>query len=232
MEQSTPTKDADSVERLQAECRRLAEALVLAERDRQLLGYEIHDGVIQGLTAAAMLLEAAGRQATFASPELHSSYLGGVRLLQEAIAEARRVIRGIAAVETDDRGLVESLTRLAKKFRADRALAVKFTSDVDDVHLPLSMQHLLLRIVQESLYNVWKHAQATEAELRLTRHDEELELSIADNGVGFDPARVPADRCGLEGMKARARVLEADLLLDTTPGKGTRVVVRFTPPAV
>src|SRR5262245_41540375 len=94
---------------LQAECHRLAEALALAERDRQLLGYEIHDGVVQDLTAAAMQLEGAGRQASFASPDGQESYAGGLRLLHESMAEARRLIRGLATVELDERGLVSAL---------------------------------------------------------------------------------------------------------------------------
>ena len=66
--ESPPTDDIRSAGELQAECRRLSEALTLAERDRQLLGFEIHDGVVQDLTAAAMLLEGAGHHATFTSP--------------------------------------------------------------------------------------------------------------------------------------------------------------------
>src|SRR5437870_3217244 len=104
MPDSTPTNEADRAS-LEAECRRLTQALALAERDRQLLGYEIHDGVVQDLTAAAMLLEGSGRQATFTSPENHESYASGVRLLQETIAKARRLIGGVVAVEFADLGL-------------------------------------------------------------------------------------------------------------------------------
>src|SRR5438105_9172247 len=94
---------------LEAERRRLAEALALAERDRQLLGYEIHDGVVQDLTAAAMHLESAGAQAQFASVEAGENYAGGLRLLRESIAEARRLIRGLVSVELDGRGLCSAL---------------------------------------------------------------------------------------------------------------------------
>src|SRR5882724_2716058 len=107
---------------LNAECRRLTDALALAERDRQLLGYEIHDGVVQDLTAAAMLLEGAGRQATFASPEGCDSFAGGVRLLHESIAKARWLVRGAAAVELDENGFASAFARLVDKFRADLAL--------------------------------------------------------------------------------------------------------------
>src|SRR3954447_16336664 len=124
---------------LEAERHRLAEALALAERDRQLLGYEIHDGVVQNLTAAAMMLEGAGRQATFSSPEAKQSYDGGLRLLQESIAEARRLIGGLATVELDDRGVVSALNRLVEKFRTDHGLPVVFKHHLGGLALPQSV---------------------------------------------------------------------------------------------
>lgn len=218
---------ADHLVCLEAERRRLTEALALAERDRQLFGYEIHDGVIQDLTAAAMLLEGAGRQATFASPEDRDNYVGGVRLLHESIAEARRLIGGQATVELDERGFVSALERLTSKFKVDRGMPVVLVCQGGKIELPSSVQHLLLRIAQESLHNVWKHAGATEVELSLVRNDDSLELTIADNGVGFEPGAVSPGHFGLEGIRARAQVLGANLLLDTAPNRGTRVVVRL-----
>jgi signal transduction histidine kinase len=232
MSESSPSDLAESCAPLEAERRRLTEALTLAERDRQLLGYEIHDGVVQDLTAAAMLIEGAGRQAKFGSPEGQDSYSGGLRLLQESIAQARRLIQGLTTVALDDRGLVSALQRLAEKFRVHHGLPVTFACEMVDLKLPESTQHLLLRIAQESLYNVWKHAHASEVELRLATSGENLELSISDNGVGFEPAQVPPGHFGLEGIRARARVLDAELLFDTAPDHGTRVVVRLTPPVM
>lgn len=233
MNERPATDEARSQAELRAECHRLTDALTLAERDRQLLGYEIHDGVVQDLTAAAMLLEGTGRQATFASPEVRENFDGGLRLLQDAIAEARQLIRGATtAVELDDRGYVAAVNRLVEKFRADHGLPVSLECKVSQVSLPLSAQHLLLRILQEALYNVAKHARASEVEVRLARHEEQLELTVADNGVGFEPTHVPAGHFGLESIRARARLLGADLLFDTAPQHGTRVVIRLTLPPV
>lgn len=216
---------------LEAERQRLAEALALAERDRQLLGYEIHDGIVQGLTAAAMHLEGAGRQATFASTEMHDNFAGGLKLLRETIAEARRLVHGLALaeinpVERDDRGLVSALARLVEKIRIDHGLAVTFASEAEGVSLPASAKHLLLRIAQEALFNVWKHAQAKRVEMRLTKSANTLLLSIADDGVGFDLSQAKAGHFGLEGMRARARVLAAELSVESALGQGTRIEVR------
>src|SRR5258707_12445522 len=104
--------NAEAFAQLEAERRRLTAALALAERDRQLIGYEIHDGVVQNLTAAAMQLEGAGKQAAFASPEGRESYVGGVRLLYESIDEAPRLIQGLPTVEPAARVLVSALQRV------------------------------------------------------------------------------------------------------------------------
>src|SRR5262245_51246886 len=204
----------------QAEVRRLSEALALAERDRQLLGYEIHDGLVQDLTAAAMHLESAGREARFSSAEMQENYAGGLRLLRESIAQARQLIRGLATVELDRQGLAAALERLAQKFRADLGLAATFHSDASKLALPASVQHLLLRIAQEALFNAWKHAQAGGVELQLTSTRGELTLTISDNGVGFDPQHVPGGHFGLESMRARANALGAALAIDSAPGQG------------
>src|SRR5262245_60556036 len=122
-------KEISEQARLQAELQRLREALALAERDRQLVGYEIHDGIVQDLTAATMLLEGAGRQAQFSSAEQQESHLGGLRLLRESIAEARRLIRGLATVELDEHGLATALRRLVDKFRIDQGLPASFACE-------------------------------------------------------------------------------------------------------
>jgi signal transduction histidine kinase len=212
---------------LESERARLEQALVLAERDRQLLGYEIHDGLVQDLTAAAMLLEGMREQAAFSSPEAKENFEGGVRLLREAIAEARRLIRGLATVELDERGLASALERLAGKFRTELGVPLDFRGEAGIVDLPASAQHLLLRIAQEALYNVWKHAGATHVELKLAQRGSHLELAVEDDGAGFDPKRSAPGHFGLEGMRSRARVLGAQLTIDSAPGTGTRIIVRL-----
>lgn len=224
-----PPNDRGSAE-ASAEQRRLLQALALAERERMLLGYEIHDGLVQDMTAAAMLLEGAGEHATFESRDDRDNYARGVQLLRECIAEARRLIRGLATVELGTGGLVPALVRLADKFCEDHGLPVRFQSDADQVELSPSAQHLLLRIAQEALHNVWKHAQAQTVELRLTRHGGELELEIRDDGVGFDPQRKVPGHYGLEGMRTRAAILGARLQIDSGTGRGTRVTVRLPLP--
>jgi signal transduction histidine kinase len=230
MSTSEPIGGAPSVAQLEAECRRLREALALAERDRQLLGYEIHDDVVQNLTAAALLLEGAARQAAFASAELAETYASGMRLLRDAITKARALIHGVVGMETKDGDLDSSLSRLAEWFRTELELPVVFESGWGQVELPLWVQHLLQRIAQEALFNAWKHAHASRVEVRLATEDDKLTLIVQDDGVGFDPANTAGGHLGLNSIRHRAAVLGAELLIDTAPQHGTRIIVRLTPP--
>jgi len=227
-----PTNPPTEPAQLEAECRRLAQALALSQRDQELLGYEIHDGVVQDLAAAAMLLEGAGRQAKFPSPEIAERFASGLKLLQGSIAAARRIIRGATAMDFETGGVVAALSQLVEKFRSDHALPVTFSSELEEPKLPADAQHALLRIAQESLHNALKHSRATEVQVSLQQRDGRLEMVIADNGIGFEPAQVPDGRFGLAGIHARAGALGADLLLDTAPNHGTRVVVLLAPPAL
>jgi signal transduction histidine kinase len=186
---------------------------------------------VQDLTAAIMLLEAAGRDARFSTAECKQSYTRGLRLLQATIVSARRLVPGVVVPAWKGDSFCAALSQLIEKFRGEHLLPVTLTCNIPDPKLPGSMRHLLLRIVQESLHNACKHAQATRVDVTLTKNDDEIELSIADDGIGFEPSGVAVDRFGLEGIRARAQVIGASLVFDTAPNHGTRVIVRFKPPA-
>lgn len=215
-------------EQLEAECRRLAEALSLSERDRQLVGYEIHDGLVQDLTAAALLLEGSERQATFATGDAQASFAKGLQLLRDSISAARQMVRGATSLDVDGGDFVAALSRLVGKFRTEHGLPITFSGAAEHLRLPASVRYLLLRIAQEALFNAWKHSQAGQVTVRLTRHNDTLDLLIADDGVGFDPLQVPAGHFGLDGIRARAGILGAKLNVTSNPGQGTQVSVQVS----
>ncbi|MCI0357711.1 MAG: sensor histidine kinase [Planctomycetaceae bacterium] len=235
MVQRSAVKLAHDVERLQAEVANLVaernllhQSLHLQERDRQLVAFEIHDGIIQEMTAALMFLESAGLSASFASPEAKELHERGVRVLQEALHEARRLIRGLIPIELDEHGLAASLERLVAKFRSDQGLEIDYRAEVSLDRLVPAAELIVLRIVQESLNNVWKHSQNNRAAVRLVQDNDELEVTVSDEGVGFSLADAPKSRYGLAGIRERARLLGGTATITSEPGRGTRVVVRFS----
>lgn len=212
---------------LQAERKLLVQSLEFHERDRQLMAFEIHDGIIQEMTAALMFLETAGGKATFLDRETKEIYDRGIRVLRDCVTEARRLIRGLIPVQLDERGLAASLERLVEKFRRDQGLTIDFTTQLQLKHLVPAVEMILLRIVQESLNNVWKHSRSSAAQVSLVQHGGELEVLVQDQGAGFAPTQVQPTRYGLTGIRERARLLGGQATIDSAPGKGTRVVVRF-----
>lgn len=203
----------------------LHRSLELHERDRQLLAFEIHDGIVQDMAGAAMLIDSAARQATFDTLAAENNLERGVRALRESVAEARRLIRGLIPVVLDQAGFVASLEKLVRRFEADQGLRIDFHASVQLTHLAPAFEMIILRIVQEALNNVWRHSEAQVARVEVVQQGDQLLLTIADAGRGFDPAAVKATRYGLTGMKERARLLGGVTQIDSQPGQGTRVQV-------
>ncbi len=234
MVEFTSVQLAHDVERLQAQLAALegertllVQSLAYHERDRQLLGYELHDGIVQDMTAALMFLEASATQASFATPEAREQHERGIRILRAAVQEARRLIRGLIPVELDEHGLAASLERLVEKFRADQGMQITYRAEVLLPRLAPAVEMIVLRIVEESLNTVWKLSQTSRAEVLLVQHGEELEVSVRDWGVGFDPQAAATSRYGLTGIRERARLLGGTATIDGGLGHGACVRVRF-----
>jgi signal transduction histidine kinase len=215
---------------LTAERQRLVDTLLLAERDRQVFGYELHDGILQNLTAACLLLEGGLAQTTFATPAQQESYTRAIELIRSGIVEMRRLVGGLAAVELADVTLGEALERLAERYRAQYGLDVSFAGSAERLDLPPATRYLLLRIAQEAVNNAWKHAPASRVLVRLDQGAGRLRLSIEDGGPGFDPLENKPGHFGLDGMRARAHLLGAEMQIDSGAGQGTRIGVSLPHP--
>jgi signal transduction histidine kinase len=233
--ESSAAQLAHKVEQLQAalgatrdECKLLLRSLEFHERDRQLVGFEIHDGIVQDMTAALMFLETSGASVTFAAAEAKQQHERGVSILRTAIAEARRLIRGLVPVEVGDAGLAAALEKLVERFRTEHNLTIDYRADVKIRRLAPAVEMMILRIVQEALNNVWKHSQSTRAQVRLQQWGNELEITVRDWGIGFDPETASKSRYGLAGIRERARLLAGVATIDGGSGSGTTVSVRFT----
>ncbi len=195
---------------------------VLAERAR--LAREIHDTVAQGLSSIQMLLHAAERADGERPGTEH------IRLARETAAEGladtRRFIRELAPPALE-RGLGAALERLAGSQWSRDGLDV--TVDVAEASLPMDVQTALLRIAQGAVANVVQHAAATHVRLSLTVDGQEARLTIADDGVGFDPVAVhdrsgTTDSFGLRATEERVEQFGGRLEVDSAPGRGTTLV--------
>lgn len=204
----------------------LRQMLEIQERERQLVAYEIHDGLAQFLAGAMMHLQALEHAASPAGPsrELHES----LRLLRAAVDESRRLIGGLRPPTLDELGIVEAVESLVADARID-VPRVAFTVDLPSGRLSPQLETTIFRIVQESLSNARRHAAASQVDVCIEAigagTQRRMRVVVRDNGVGFDPAGVPDSRFGLEGIRQRARMFGSEAVIRSSPGQGTAVEV-------
>jgi two-component system sensor histidine kinase UhpB len=216
--------------RLEAFSSRVAQA---QEEERERIAHELHDGLGQALTAIKLDLAAAGRGLDHDATEARERLGEAQRLADETLDELRRLSFDLRPAALDHLGLVAALESYVRAFRERSGVAVEIAADGLEPRPPLAVEIALYRICQEALTNIARHAEATQAEVRLERAGESVRLTITDNGKGFDTAEVTDSEgalrgIGLIGMERRAEELGGDLDIESRPGEGT--VVRVTIP--
>ena len=152
--------------------------------------------------------------------------------LDEAHTELRELLASFRA-PMDRRGLVPALEKLAQRLGRETGLYVFFQNDCRPFELSATEEMQIMRIVQEALTNIRKHARAHTVRVLLTReHSGVLILLVEDDGVGFDAPVFggrPGEHIGLSIMEERARRIGAELRIESEVGEGTRVEVLFEP---
>ncbi len=205
---------------------RLRQMAVLEERYR--LSREMHDGLAQTLGYLGMQTERLeGLLAEGREERLKREFTELRRVIAEAYLDVREAIDGLRLDVEQPGGLAEALRVHLSDFARRTGLTVDDAGIEDPGELPPEVALYLLRIAQEALTNVRRHSQASHVSVRLARQNGHLELTVADDGAGFDPGLPEGrHRVGLASMRERARSLGGQLTLATGPGQGTRVTVR------
>ena len=204
---------------------RLTEALLRShERDRRLIAYEIHDGLVQDATGAQMHLEAIVETERVPAGPARDEIELALELVRRAVSEGRRLISGLRPPILDECGVVGAIGYLIDDQPADGP-SIKFTVDVQFERLEPLLEATIYRIAQEAITNVRQHSRSDRAEVRLAQVDDRIQIEIRDWGVGFDPANIEGKRLGLQGIRERARLLRGRAVIDSAPGDGTRVFV-------
>jgi PAS domain S-box-containing protein len=218
------TKIKETEESLRAERRLLRRLLDLHERDRQLVAYEIHDGMVQDMTGAAMFVEAAHHLLSD-RPKEHGQLAHALKLLRASIGEARRLINGLRPPILENEGLVPAIANLVEEVQSTANLEIDFRHKVRFGRIAPAMEMAIYRTVQESLNNVWQHSGSRRARVELVQLGDEARVTVEDWGCGFDPSQVGQKRYGLQGVRERARLLGGRAKISSSPGQGTRIDV-------
>lgn len=203
----------------------MQQMVILKERYR--LSREIHDGLAQTLSFIGWQLDHLQMLLNKGELEALSKGLDDARkAVRATYMDVREAIDGLRLAVDHPRGLIGALTEYVDDFEKRTGIAVYFQYDDRLPHIPPQTELQLLRIVQEALTNVRKHAAANHAWIQLASNREEIELIIADDGRGFDP-HIPIERhhLGLASMRERAHNLGGSFTLATSLGRGTRITV-------
>lgn len=212
------------LERERAVLRRLID---IQERERQLVSYEIHDGLAQYIAGAIMHFEA---QQHAMAGHVPREFEQGLRLLRAAADESRRLIGGLRPPALDELGIVEAIESLVADARIEIP-RVDFAHDLPAERLPIALETVIFRVVQEALTNARRHSRAKSVEVRVEHVPGGVHVLVRDDGRGFNPAAVPDRHFGLEGIRQRCRLFGAPPAIVSAPRKGTTIEVTLPLPA-
>ena len=199
------------------------QAAVVAERNR--MARDIHDTLAQGFTGVIVQLEAVEEAISQGLAAKAGEYLARAgALARESLQEARRSVRALRPQTLEENDLCEALQSLFRKMTAGTSVEAEFNVWGQAPDLPPEWEENLLRIGQEVLTNVLRHAQANKFKARLFFNRAEIRLVLCDNGKGFDPAG-RHDGFGLHGMLERVEAMGGALSIESAQGQGTIISI-------
>ena len=214
-------------EALRTEHRTLKHLLQSSDHERQLIAYEIHDGLAQYLAGALMQFDVYAHLKETKPKDAAKAYDAGVTMLRQGHFEARRLISGLRPPILDEEGIVAAIAHLVGEVRRKKGPKIEYRSRVEFQRLAPILENAVYRIAQEALTNACKHSQSKTVRITLAQHGDRLRIEVHDRGVGFRPEDIKEGQFGLAGIRERARLLGGKATVESKVGKGTRVVVEL-----
>ncbi|MEW8506015.1 MAG: sensor histidine kinase [Candidatus Thiodiazotropha sp.] len=208
---------------------------ITEEAERKRLSRELHDGLGQLLTTIGLQVNQCingfeGNQDSGQPISKHKASLEQLSLLvQEAIGEVRSLCCAIRPAILDDLGILAAISWQCRQIsRAAPELVMVTSFNIEEEQIPVAYRSAIYRIVQESLNNAVKYAQASRIRISLRLEDESIHLSIVDNGIGFDLSKIQQKLgIGLMSMRERAASIQGKLEIDTSSGTGVEIRAQF-----
>ncbi|MFN2545357.1 MAG: ATP-binding protein [Actinomycetota bacterium] len=198
------------------------------EAERNRIARDLHDGPVQGISAASLSLEAVLLMLRTGDVEGGMEMLGKIR--EEISMETdnlRRLMSDLRPPVLEERGLIPALRDTLARFGRDFGVTTQFHSRAL-VDVPADLETLAYRVVQEALTNAAKHARASEVTVSVEAEAGQLRVEVTDNGDGFEPGRarefLRSGRVGLASMRERTELASGTFMVRSTPGMGTAVV--------
>jgi signal transduction histidine kinase len=216
-------RERDERDRMRAQY--VSNVITAQEDERKRIARELHDSTGQSLTS--LLVGLKNLKETGDPAEI------GVRIdsLREVVGRTLDEVRVMAwqlrPSMLDDLGLTSALQRYIDDYQQRYAIKVDFVFNGMDERLPVEMETSIYRIIQESLTNIARHAQASTASVMIDRRRSTVRLIVEDNGVGLDLQAVSGKSLGLQGIRERAALFNGRLTIESQPGQGTSLFVEL-----
>jgi signal transduction histidine kinase len=219
------------VEERTSQLRDLSSKLLVAqEEESKRIGRELHDGLAQTLSAIKVWVEAALSQVGRNNlNEMTKSLESVVPLARNAVEEVRRISKNLRPAILDDFGIIATVSWLCQEFETIYSgIVVENEIDLKEIEVPDVLKIVIFRISQEALNNIAKHSQANRVRLSLKKRGSVIELTISDNGTGFDVEQVlsgelPERGLGLASMRERATLSGGTFFIESHRGTGTAI---------
>ena len=203
----------------------------LQEEERRRVARELHDGVNQVLAGVRFAIESIEEK--WPVSEQRSAELDRSKtLIDQVIQEIRAISRNLRPSVLDDLGLFAAVRSLCQEFEGRTGIETTLEANGVSGNLSMEQETALYRILQEAFNNVEKHARASRLDVLFTTADDEVVITVADNGAGFpaEGSRAESPGAGIDNMKERASLLEGTLDIHTTREQGTKIVVKLPIP--
>lgn len=213
--------------RLQGEARRLA---IMEERN--IIGNELHDSLAQSLIGMRLQLNVLSE--SLARKDFGAARYE-VKALQRAMKQASADLRSLLTdfrLKIDEAGLAQTVAKLVERFRRETGIAVFFQNECQALALSAAQEIQVYYIIQEALANIRKHARARNVRILLNNEGDLYTVLIEDDGLGMAGPEepMPAEHAGLDIMRERTERLPGQIVIESEPGEGTRIVLIFNAP--
>lgn len=199
------------------------------ETERKRIAQDLHDRMGSLLSTVKLHFNSLETKVESYQKENKEQFTKLNSLLDEAVGEVRRISHNLVSGVLLQFGLVPALRELCENIQDAGHIKIDFIAHGVDERLDNQAEISIYRIIQELLSNILKHAQATEATIQLTRHDQELTVMVEDNGKGFDTGK-ELKGIGLKNIESRVEKLNGNFTIDSVPGKGTTSIINILIP--
>jgi two-component system, NarL family, sensor histidine kinase DevS len=211
----------------------LRRSIEASERERSRWARELHDETLQQLAALRVLLSGALRSGDH--ERLQTAVGDAIEYLKTGVGDLRSLITDLRPAALDEFGIKAALETLAERVTRQSDVVVDLEVDlVDDdseaeSRHPAELESAVYRVVQEALTNAVKHAQATRVVVRISDRDGTVDVTVSDDGKGFDPQESSAG-FGLVGIRERLALVRGTLAIESAPGAGTTLAISINLP--